>query len=124
MPRIYKIYDPDNFDWPVKFRKTQSDAAACVKAVSDPDARQTIQVDLMDMKADLENLLYALNGDHDVIDAPVIKSWRGTPRGGLRDLSESRQGANLREHVDPQDFGEGPAATESAAQFWDRLNKK
>jgi hypothetical protein len=117
MPRIYKIYDPDNADWPVKFRKKQSDAGECVKSVSDPSARTSIQVDLLDVKADLDNLLLALNGQHDkMLVSEPIKSWRGTPRGGLRDMSAPEP--VKKGEPSPEQYATG----ETAEEFWARVN--
>jgi hypothetical protein len=115
--RIYKVYDPDNGEWPVEFTKTAGDAGKCIKRVSDQSARTSIQVDLCEVKANVDNFVDAFNGRWMSVPMQVLRSWRGTPRGGMRELGEEPE-----ESDEPAEKFT-PAGTDPAA-FWASLTEK
>jgi phosphate starvation-inducible protein PhoH len=85
--QLYRIYDADldETNRRVSWRGTMADAQYVMKGTED-QFRPCIQIDLVEVKNDKPNFLAALSGE-DLPDAPVVlKSWRGTTRGGVKEM--------------------------------------
>lgn len=89
--QLYKIFDTDlePAQQAVKYRGTMADAQEVMRATS-AEFRPAVQIDLVEAKNDKPNFLAALNGDNLPDEPKVLKSWRGTNRGGVKEMgSES-----------------------------------
>lgn len=80
--RLYKVFDVENPNWPVKWHHRQVDAKGELARVENDD-RVYIQVDLVEVKNDVGNFLRALRGEEPQ-GTTVLESWRGTSRGALK----------------------------------------
>jgi hypothetical protein len=87
--QLYFVFDADLplEDRVTKPAGTMADAQEIMKR-TESQFRCCIQIDLVDVKNDKPNFLAALAGK-DLPDQPVVlKSWRGTSRGGVKEVTQ------------------------------------
>jgi hypothetical protein len=91
--QLYRIYDADlpEEDRKVSWRGTAAAAQVVMKQTNE-QFRCCIQVDLVDAPNDKDNFLWALCGEpENMHGVKVLKSWRGTARGGLKEVADEAQ---------------------------------
>lgn len=65
---------------------THQDAKDYVKAQTSRESRLQVTVDLVEIDTSKENLLRVLNNDGGY-QSGALRSWIGTPRGGLKEVA-------------------------------------
>lgn len=79
--RLYQI-DLDDGKRP-QYVRTLKECVPAIKGTVEPLYMPDVRVDLVDVQVDHEGVVHMLNG---VPVIKVLRTWRGTRRGGLKEI--------------------------------------